>query len=194
MIEFLKGSISEKTPSFVVLDCKGVGYFANISLHTFSALENKVGEVKIYTHVAIREDAHILYGFADQSERVFFRQLISVSGVGSNTAQMVLSSLSPNEAMGAIMNGDVATLQSVKGIGGKTAQRIIIDLKDKMVKINSDLHISQNLGNTDRQEALSALLALGFDKNKSTNMIDRLLLSDPSLALEKLVKLALKKL
>lgn len=132
MIEFIKGRLAEKNPSYVVLDCNGIGYYVNISLNTFGLLGD--GEaVSLYTHQSIREDAHVLYGFADKEERAFFRQLISVSGVGASTAQMVLSSLAPAEAMSAIINGDVPTIQSVKGIGIKTAQRIIIDLKDSFI-------------------------------------------------------------
>lgn len=142
--------------------------------------------------MAIREDAHVLYGFSDKEERTFFRQLISVSGVGTNTAQMVLSALSPEEAMGAILNGDVPTLQSVKGIGGKTAQRIIIDLKDKVTEIGSDINLLLKSHNTDREEALSALIALGFDKNKSVKIIDNILKTEQEITVEELVKLALK--
>jgi len=193
MIEFLKGRLAEKNPSFVVIDCNGVGYFVNISLHTFSAIGD--GEnVSLYTHLAIREDAHVLYGFADREERAFFKQLISVSGVGATTAQLVLSSLAPEMAMSAILNGDVATLQSVKGIGGKTAQRIIIDLKDKIAKIDAISEISLTPHNTNREEALSALFALGFDKNKSTKMIDKILKANNELPVEELVKQALRKL
>ena len=193
MIEFLKGRLAEKNPSFVVIDCNGIGYYVNISLNTYSAIG--AGEaVSLYTHLAIREDAHVLYGFADKEERMFFRQLISVSGVGASTAQMVLSSLAPAEAMSAIVNGDAAMLQSVKGIGGKTAQRIIIDLKDKIGKLDTLSEISLTPHNTNRQEALSALFALGFDKNKSTKMIDKLLKANNELPVEELVKSALKKL
>ncbi len=174
MIEFLKGRLAEKNPSYAVIECNGVGYYVNISLNTFSLIgENE--SVSLFTHLAIREDAHVLYGFADKEERAFFRQLISVSGVGASTAQMVLSSLSPGEAISAIANGDAATVQSVKGIGAKTAQRIIIDLKDKVNKIDGVSDISFASHNTSREEALSALFALGFDKNKSTKMVDKLL-------------------
>ena len=193
MIEFLKGKLAEKNPSYVVIDCNGVGYYLNISLHTYSAIGSNEA-VSLFTHLAIREDAHVLYGFAEKEERAFFRQLISVSGVGASTAQMVLSSLAPSEAMSAIINGDVTTLQSVKGIGGKTAQRIIIDLKDKIAKLDAVSDISLTPHNTNRHEALSALLALGFDKNKSTKMIDKLLKTNSELTVEELVKSALKKL
>lgn len=193
MIDFLKGRLAEKNPSFVVIECNGVGYYLNISLFTFSQL-NDSEAISLFTHLAIREDAHVLYGFADREERAFFRQLISVSGVGATTAQLVLSSLQPNEAMSAIVNGDVSTLQSVKGIGGKTAQRIIIDLKDKVSKMDTNSDISLSPHNTSRQEALSALFALGFDKNKSTKMVDNLLKSNGDMPVEELVKSALKKL
>ena len=193
MIEFIKGRLAEKNPSYVVLDCNGIGYYVNISLNTFGLLGD--GEaVSLYTHQSIREDAHVLYGFADKEERAFFRQLISVSGVGASTAQMVLSSLAPAEAMSAIINGDVPTIQSVKGIGIKTAQRIIIDLKDKVAQIEGNSDISVISHNTTREEALSALFALGFDKNKSTKMIDNLLKSNSEAPVEELVKMALKKL
>lgn len=193
MIEFLKGRLAEKNPSYVVIDCNGVGYFLNISLHTFSQLGS--GEsIQLHTHLAIREDAHVLYGFSDKEERAFFRHLISVSGVGATTAQLVLSSLSPHEAMSAIINEDVRTLQGVKGIGGKTAQRIIIDLKDKIGKIETNSDISMVSHNTNRQEALSALFALGFDKLKSTKMVDNLLKTNADVPVEELVKSALKKL
>lgn len=193
MIEFLKGRLAEKNPSYAVIECNGVGYYVNISLNTFSLLADSE-MVNLFTHLAIREDAHVLYGFSDKEERTFFRQLISVSGVGASTAQMVLSSLSPGEAISAIANGDVATVQSVKGIGAKTAQRIIIDLKDKVNKIDGAIDISLTAHNTSRQEALSALFALGFDKNKSTKMVDNLLNSNGEMPVEELVKLALKKL
>lgn len=193
MIEFLKGRLAEKNPSYAVIECNGVGYYVNISLNTFSLIgENE--SVSLFTHLAIREDAHVLYGFADKEERAFFRQLISVSGVGASTAQMVLSSLSPADAISAIANGDAATVQSVKGIGAKTAQRIIIDLKDKVNKIDGASDISFASHNTSREEALSALFALGFDKNKSTKMVDKLLKENGEQPIEELVKLALKKL
>jgi Holliday junction DNA helicase RuvA len=193
MIEFIKGRLVEKNPSFVVVDCQGVGYYLNISLHTFEHIPDQES-VQLYTHLAIREDAHVLYGFSDKEERLFFRQLISVSGVGASTAQLVLSSLSPKDAMAAIATGDVRTLQGVKGIGAKTAQRIIIDLKDKIGKFDGSSDISFGSHNTNRQEALSALFALGFDKNSSTKMVDNLLKTNADLPVEELVKAALKKL
>ncbi len=193
MIEFLKGRLAEKNPSYAVIECNGVGYYVNISLNTFSLLGDEE-VVSLFTHLAIRDDAHVLYGFADKEERTFFRQLISVSGVGASTAQMVLSSLSPSEAISAIANGDAATVQSVKGIGTKTAQRIIIDLKDKVTQIEGGSDISLTAHNTSREEALSALFALGFDKNKSTKMVDNLVKNNGEMPVEELVKLALKKL
>lgn len=193
MIEFLKGRLVEKNPSFVVIECNGVGYYVNISLHTYSQIPDKES-ITLYTHVSIREDAHVLYGFAAPDERVFFRQLISVSGVGATTAQLVLSSLTPADAAAAIVNEEVAILQGVKGIGGKTAQRIIIDLKDKVSKLEINQEISFGSHNTNKQEALSALLALGFDKNKSSKMLDKLLKTESDMPVEALVKSALRKL
>lgn len=193
MIEFLKGRLAEKNPSYIVIECNGVGYLLNVSLNTFAQIPDQES-IQLYTHLAIREDAHVLYGFYNKEEREFFRQLISVSGVGATTAQLVLSSLSPENAMSAIVNGDVATLQGVKGIGGKTAQRIIIDLKDKVAKMEGTPDFSSSIHNTNRKEALSALLALGFDKNKASKMIDALIKKNPDLRVEDLVKAALKKL
>lgn len=193
MIEFLKGRLVEKNPSYIVIECNGVGYYVNISLHTYSQIPDKES-ITIFTHVSIREDAHVLYGFATPDERVFFRQLISVSGVGATTAQLVLSSLTPADAAAAIVNEEVAILQGVKGIGGKTAQRIIIDLKDKVNKLEINPEISFGSHNTNKQEALSALLALGFDKNKSGKLLDKLLKTEPDMPVEALVKSALKRL
>lgn len=193
MIEFLKGRLVEKNPSYLVIECNGVGYFVNVSLHTYSQITDKE-LITVYTHVSIREDAHVLYGFASTDERDFFRQLISVSGVGATTAQLVLSSLSPVDAAAAIVNEEVAILQGVKGIGGKTAQRIIIDLKDKVNKLEINPEISFGSHNTNKQEALSALLALGFDKNKSGKLLDKLLKTEPEMPVEALVKSALKRL
>lgn len=193
MIEFLKGRLVEKNPSYLVIECNGVGYFINVSLHTYSQITDKE-LITVYTHVSIREDAHVLYGFASTDERDFFRQLISVSGVGATTAQLVLSSLSPVDAAAAIVNEEVAILQGVKGIGGKTAQRIIIDLKDKVNKLEINPEISFGSHNTNKQEALSALLALGFDKNKSGKLLDKLLKTEPEMPVEALVKSALKRL
>ena len=162
MISHINGKLVEKTPTYVVIDCNGVGYKLNISLQTYSAIQTE--NCKLLTHLAVKEDSHTLYGFCTSEERDLFRKLISVSGVGPSTARMILSTYSAEEIVHYIITADVASIQNVKGIGGKTAQRIIIDLKDKVGKgkETSDLLFTQD--NTIREEALSALLALGFTK------------------------------
>lgn len=193
MIEFLKGRLIEKTPSYIVVECNGVGYYVNISLHTYGQLGNEEA-VQVLTHFQVKEDAQNLYGFKTKDERQVFRQLISVSGIGTATAQMMLSSLSPDEVRSAIMNEDVATLKGVKGIGAKTAQRVIIDLRDKMGKEDFIPEISGGLHNTAKQEALSALIALGFDRAQANKVLDKLVQDTPDASIEDLIKAALKKL
>ena len=195
MINHISGKLVEKTPSWVVIECNGVGYLIQISLHTYS----KIGEndnCKLFTHLQIREDAHTLYGFADTEERKLFKLLISVSGVGASTAQIILSSYKPQEVVGAISHDDVDFLKSIKGIGAKTAQRIIIDLKDKLAKeeVLGQGEISFSSRNTIRDEALSALVALGFDNNKSKKMLEKLINPEEEQQVEDLIKLALKHL
>ena len=192
MITHVKGKLVEKNPAFVVIDCNGIGYLLRISLHTYS----QIGDSELcmlYTHLSIKEDAHTLFGFSEREERELFRHLISVSGVGPNTAQMILSSLSPVDAQQAIIAENVSLLKSVKGIGGKTAQRIILDLKDKLAKkgIVVDQSIAQH--NTTREQALSALTMLGFSKNAIEKVIDKEL-HEGVLELEELVKRVLKKM
>lgn len=193
MIEFISGRLVEKNPAYAVIDCNGVGYYLNISLHTFSQLPSDEA-CKLYTHVAIREDAHTLYGFADHFERQLFRLLISVSGVGASTARVILSSLNPVEVQEAIANADVNLLKSIKGIGAKSAQRIIVDLKDKIAKAENEVDISFQSSNTTKDEALSALDVLGFNRNAAEKAIDKLLRSGDSFSVEELVKNALKNL
>lgn len=195
MINHISGKLVEKTPSWVVIECNGVGYVIQVSLHTYS----KIGEkdtCKLFTHLQIREDAHTLYGFADIEERKLFKLLISVSGVGASTAQIILSSYKPQEVVGAISHDDVDFLKSIKGIGAKTAQRIIIDLKDKLAKeeVLGQGEISFSSRNTIRDEALSALIALGFDNNKSKKMLEKLVNPEEEQQVEDLIKLALKHL
>ncbi len=192
MITHIKGRLIEKNPSFVVIDCNGVGYLLRISLHTYSQISSDES-CMLYTHLSIKEDAHTLFGFFDKPERELFRLLVSVSGVGPNTAQMILSSLSPHDAQQAILAENVATLQSVKGIGAKTAQRIILDLKDKIAKQGITSDSSFVLHNTTREEALSALTMLGFSKNSIEKAIDKELRGDANLEVEDLVKRVLKK-
>ena len=193
MITHIQGKLIEKNPSFVIIDCSGVGYLLRISLQTYSKLSNDEF-CMLFTHLSIKEDAHTLFGFFDKDERELFRQLISVSGVGPNTAQMILSSLTPHEIQQAILTDNVKVLQGVKGIGGKTAQRIILDLKDKISKLGITVNSSTNSYNTTREEALSALTMLGFSKNSIEKSIEKELQDGANLEVEELVKRVLKKM
>lgn len=195
MYNHFEGKIAVKTPTFAVIDCAGVGYHLNISLHTFAKIPD-AGNCRLLSHLAVREDAMVLYGFADEEEREVFRQLISVSGVGAGTARMILSSMSPAEVVSAIHSGDVSALKSIKGIGEKSAQRIIVDLKGKFGKESSGgtLQLS-TAGNKLRDEALSALVALGFARNMAEKAIDKSLKSEGNVvSVEHMIKLALKNL
>ncbi len=193
MYEYFHGKIVEKNPAYVVLDCHGIGYLLNISINTFDKIP-ATGDCKLYAHQAIKEDAHVLYGFAEPEERVMFRDLISVSGVGAATARVMLSSMSPNDIQNAIINGDVSRLKAIKGIGEKTAQRIIIDLKGKVGKEN--FGSSPLLGmvhNNLRSEALNALETLGFARNAAEKAVDKIIREGGnSISLEELVKSVLK--
>jgi Holliday junction DNA helicase RuvA len=194
MITYLRGNITQKTPTYIVIEAAGVGYLVHISLHTFSQIEKKE-EVKILTHLNIKEDSHSLYGFAEETERSLFRHLISVSGIGPNTAQIMLSSLNPEELRSAIIGEQEQVFRAVKGIGPKMAKRIILDLKDKLVKDSGDLPLtfpSQN--NTIREEALSALVALGFQKIAVQKALNHLLKDQSIQSVEQLIKLALREL
>ena len=191
MFEYIKGKIVEANPAYAVIDVDGIGYVVNISLNTYAQLEG-LASALLFIHQVIREDAHLLYGFISKSERELFRQLVSVSGVGANTARVILSSLSAEEISQAIMQGDVNTLKQIKGIGLKTAQRIVVDLKDKMGKVSAEQDIFTPLNNTLRQEALSALVMLGFTKSVAEKKIDQLLKKNPSYSVENLIKDALK--
>ena len=193
MIEYIKGAITQITPTFVTIESGGIGYFVNISINTFSKLEGKI-DFKIFIHEVIREDTHQLFGFADTSEREIFRLLISVSGVGANTARMMLSSLSPGEIEKAILGSDVNLLKSVKGIGLKTAQRIIVDLKDKLGKHAGSGEIFAITDNTSREEALSELVMLGFAKNAVSKVLDKIVREEKNLTVEDMIKRALKNL
>ncbi|MDG1013933.1 MAG: Holliday junction branch migration protein RuvA [Flavobacteriaceae bacterium] len=193
MITHIHGKLVEKTPTHIILDCNGVGYFINISLNTFSQLPD-FETVKIFTHLQVKEDSHTLFGFISSSERQIFRLLISVSGIGASTARTMLSSLTPVQVKEAIAIGDVALIQSVKGIGLKTAQRVIIELKDKVIKIYDigESFLPQN--NTNKDEALSALEVLGFMKKQSERIVEKVILSSPSASVEFIIKEALKNL
>jgi len=197
MITHIEGKLIEKNPTYIVIDCGGVGYFINISLHTYSKIED-AENCKLYTHLTVREDAHILYGFADRQERHLFRHLISVSGVGVSTARMVLSSLSPDEVHQAILTKDVALLQSVKGIGAKTAERIIVDLKDRLEKegmITDAVSAMPETSNKIKNDALSALVMLGFAKSAAEKAINQVLRTEGvELTVEHLIKASLKNL
>lgn len=189
MIGQLNGKLVEKNPTELIIECGGVGYEVKISLNTFSTIGSDEA-IKIFTKLVVREDAQILYGFASKEEREMFNHLISVSGIGPNTAMIMLSSLVPDEIAHAIQSEDVRTIQSIKGIGAKTAQRVIIDLKDKMLKMVFSSENIFNQNNTKRFDALTALVSLGFDKKSAEKAIDKIATGDETV--EKLIKEALK--
>lgn len=193
MISQIQGRLIEKTPTDVVIDCNGVGYFINISLHTFSQLPQ--GEnVKLYTHLIIRDDAQMLYGFTGADERAIFRLLISVSGVGASIARTMLSSLNPEQIKDAIATNDLKTIQSVKGIGSKTSQRLVLDLKDKILKVYGLSSVSDGPSNTNKNEALSALETLGFARKQAEKVCDAVVKENPQASVELIIKQALKNL
>ena len=193
MIAHIQGKLVEKTPTEVVIDCGGVGYHIHISLHTFSLLPS-TDFVKLYTYLQIKEDAHSLFGFVEKSERELFKMLLSVSGIGAGIARTMLSSLEPKQIIQALALGDLATIQSIKGIGLKTAQRAILDLKDKVAKIYQidDVFLVSN--NTNKDEALSALEVLGFNRKLAEKVMDKLVKESLEATVEALIKLALKNL
>ncbi|HQF48508.1 MAG TPA: Holliday junction branch migration protein RuvA [Flavobacterium alvei] len=193
MITHLQGKLVEKTPTQVVIDCGGVGYHVNISLHTYSLLP-ATDFIKLFTHLQIKEDSHTLFGFVEKSEREIFKLLISVSGIGASIARTMLSSLDPKQITNAIASGDVVTIQSIKGIGSKTAQRVILDLKEKVLKLYDldEVSISQN--NTNRDEALSALEVLGFVRKASEKIVEKIIKDAPESSVEYIIKQALKNL
>jgi len=193
MFHHLKGKLVEKNPTYVVVECNGVGYFLNISLHTFSLLSSDEN-ITLYTHLQVKEDSHTLFGFSDKSEREIFRLLLSVSGIGASTARTMLSSLNPIQVRDAIASGDVATIQGIKGIGAKTAQRVILDLKDKILKVYDIDEVSLKSNNTTKEEALSALEVLGYSRRQSGKVVERILSQDSSLSVEGIIKSALKNL
>ena len=198
MIEYIKGEVIEVVPAQAVIECNGIGYAISISLNTFSAIQGKK-EVKLYIYEAIREDAHILYGFYTRQERELFLLLITVSGIGGNTARMILSALSPSELCNVISSGNDKLLKTVKGIGLKTAQRIIVDLKDKIASTGIDTAAPATSviasANTEvYEEAVAALTMLGFAQAPSQKVVGLLLKEEPDLPVEKVIKLALKRL
>lgn len=195
VIAHIQGKISEKTPAFIVIDCNGVGYGIQISLNTFEQIST-LTEVKLLTYLSIKEDSHTLYGFADDEEKQLFLQLISVSGVGTNTARMILSSLKPAEVKHAIGSGNWTLLKSIKGIGPKTAQRLVIDLQDKikLINLSEPQNTTNGVRNTMIEQALSALISLGFAKNEAEKVLIKIRQSNPEFTVEQLVKQSLKQL
>lgn len=192
MYDYIKGNVAELTPTYVVLDNHGVGYMINISLNSFNALQHQEDVVKVYVYEAIREDAHLLYGFTERRERELFLLLISVSGVGANTARMILSSLTPSDLEQTIVSENVGILKSVKGIGAKTAERIIVDLKDK-IKLSTDTLLDKSQVTSDVfDEAMSALVMLGFTKQMSQKALKKLFTAEPTITVEQAIKKALK--
>jgi len=197
MYAYIKGKITFKTPTFVHLENNGIGYYINISLHTFSKIE-KATEVKLYTYLQVKEDDLSLYGFFDEDEKVLFEKLISVSGIGATTAQVILSTLSPKDIVSAIINEDDVMLKGVKGIGVKTAKRVILDLKDKVSKLKISDSVSpskQMSASPVKEEALSALMALGINKTKAETILGRVMKANPEIdSVEDLIKHALKQM
>lgn len=193
MITHVKGRLVEKTPTSVVIESNGIGYLINISLNTFSQIPDNEN-LKLYTHLQIKEDSHTLYGFHTIKEREIFRLLISVNGIGSNIARTMLSSISPDQIIDAISRENVSLIQSVKGIGSKTAQRVIIDLRDKILKVyDLDEGITSS-NNTNKEEALSALEVLGINKRSSERLVDKIVLENPDISAESIIKETLKNL
>lgn len=193
MIAHIQGKLTEKTPTEVVIDCAGVGYHINISLHTYSLLPS-TDHIKLYTYLQVKEDAHTLFGFVEKSEREIFKMLLSVSGIGAAIARTMLSSLEPKQIIQALASGDVGTIQSIKGIGGKTAQRAILDLKEKVLKLYDLDEVSMLASNTNKEEALSALEVLGFNKKLAEKAVEKIVRDSPEATAENIIKLALKNL
>ncbi len=193
MITHIRGKLVEKNPTYAIIECNGVGYFLHISLNTFSKIPDSEA-VLLFTHLSIREDAHTLFGFADKTEREIFKLLISVSGVGPSIARTMLSSMTTEQIQQAIASEDIPTIQSVKGIGAKTAQRVIIDLKDKILKTYELQEDSINTNNTLKEEALSALEVLGFNRRQVDKIIQKIIQESPNISLENIIKQALKNL
>ena len=191
MITHLKGKLVEKSPTNVVIEVNGIGYWVNISLTTFSQIPDNEN-IKLYTHLQIKEDSHSLYGFYSKKEREIFRLLISVSGVGTSTARTMLSSLNPHQVVEAISSNNVSIVQSVKGIGSKTAQRLIIELRDKILKIYDLDETYVNSNNTTREEALSALEVLGINKKSSERLVDNIIKENQDISVEEIIKETLK--
>ena len=191
MYDYLRGEIAEIAPTYAVIDCGGVGYYVNISLNTYTAIQN-LREAKLFVYEAIREDAYTLFGFLDKQEREMFELLISVSGVGPNTARMILSSLTVDDLMSVIASGNSGMLKSVKGIGAKTAQRIIVDLKDKVTGVGGAAAVAEQGSGEAYDEAVAALIMLGFTRAAVQKTVGKLLREQPTLKVEEIIKMALK--
>ncbi len=192
MFEYIKGKIDQLSPTNVILENGDIGYLIHISINTFTQLNN-AKEAKLFIHQIIREDAHLFYGFFSREERDIFRLLISVSGIGANTARMILSALSPNETIEAITTGNVVVLQGIKGIGAKTAQRVIVDLRDKVGKTTEKGEIFDISSNRIKEESLSALATLGFTKSSVTKIVESIISKNPEISVEELLREALGK-
>jgi holliday junction DNA helicase RuvA len=193
MIAFLRGSFIKKSPAVIHVDVNGVGYEVNISLHTYSRLEN-LDEGNLFTHLLVREDAHILYGFFDLAEKELFLQLINVSGVGASTARVMLSYMKPDEIIRAIVQGNARQLEGIKGIGKKSAERIVLELRDKLSKLPIDSNISSFKSNSLPNDALNALIALGINRQAADAAISKVMEQHPELGVEALIKKALQTL
>ena len=193
MIAHLQGKLVEKTPTEVIIDCNGVGYHVNISLHTYSLLPAS-DVIKLFTYLQIKEDSHTLFGFVEKSEREIFKMLLSVSGIGASIARTMLSSIEPKQIINAIASADVVTIQSIKGIGSKTAQRVILDLKDKVLKLYDLDEVSMSQSNTNKDEALSALEVLGFIRKSAERVVEKIIKENPDASVENIIKFALKNL
>jgi Holliday junction DNA helicase RuvA len=193
MYEYIEGPLIEKNPACCVIEVAGIGYYIQISLTTYSLLQAQT-RTKLFVHQVVREDAHLLFGFFTKQEREVFRLLLTVSGIGANTARMMLSSLTPDDLQQAILSSNTSLLQSIKGIGSKTAQRVIIDLRDKISKEKATGEIFPAKDNRLKEEALSALVILGFNKGEADKVIGKILLTEKDLPLEDLIKRALKQL
>lgn len=191
MIAYLKGDFVHKTPASVQVDVNGVGYEVQISLHTYSKIQNLEKGI-LFTHLLIREDAHILYGFFETAEKEMFQQMISVSGIGASTARVMLSYMKPEELARAIVNSDVRTLEGIKGIGKKTAERIVLELRDKLAKQPLETNISTMKNNTLHRDALNALTALGINRLAAEQALNKVLVNEPTLPVEELIKKTLR--
>lgn len=193
MIAYIQGRLVEKTPTDVVIDCGGIGYFIHISLHTYSQITS-AENIRLYTFLQVKEDSHTLFGFMEKIERELFKLLISVSGIGGSTARGMLSSITPRELLQAIASNDVKTIQSAKGVGAKTAQRVILDLQEKVIKLYNIDEVSLVVNNTNVEEALSALEVLGFARKAAERVVDKIAKQTPDATVETIIKQALKNL